>query len=270
MNNPRLVVLDLDGTTLDSQKNISPESQAFFRMIQTKGIRLMFATGRPLRAAIRYYNELGMHGRIVCANGGLIIDPSDNNKVYFREEYPKSLIEGIVEGIGFENFANLMVEDGNKLFVGYQNDVMKGYCYTSGMEVIYGNRFSECQHPTNGTFVLKDDSFAKRLTDLGGNTHKDVGIRFWTGTLVGELYFNNVNKYTGMMAVADYYGIRQDDIIAFGDADNDIEMLSKAGIGVAMKNGSPTAARYASMVSLDDDNHDGVMKTLKFLLADYL
>ena len=63
--------------------------------------------------------------------------------------------------------------------------------------------------------------------------------------------------------------IKNENIICIGDAQNDMEMISKAGIGVAMKNSdSPIVKHTADMVSLDTNNNDGVRKTLQLLLHD--
>lgn len=263
----RMVILDLDDTTLTSQKTISKESAAYLSHLQDQGVFVTFASGRPYRAMQAYYELLKLKGKVVCANGGEIIDPSDHDKITYQKHFPKDIIWKIIYGVGLDNFKDLMIEDGQRLFIAFDNHTMDSFCYKQGMEVIVGDHFREIQNPNGACFVMKDRKGCLKLASLGATSaYPDVGLRFWADSTVGELYFNSVNKATGMLELAKEEGIRQDDIIAFGDADNDIEMLYRAGIGVAMKNGSPNAQHYADLVSLDDNDHDGVRKTLQLLL----
>ena len=62
------------------------------------------------------------------------------------------------------------------------------------------------------------------------------------------------------------YGIDNNNTIAIGDAENDVDLLRAAYKGVAMKNASDELISQADMVSLEDNNHDGVKKTLEYLL----
>ena len=94
-------------------------------------------------------------------------------------------------------------------------------------------------------------------------------MRFWDGTLLAETYFSDINKYTSLLKVLEYYNIPIENSICFGDGDNDLEMVSQAGIGVAMKNStSKFLKQSADMLTLEDNNHDGIAETLKVLIPE--
>ena len=135
------------------------------------------------------------------------------------------------------------------------------------MNVIYGPLKDKIQADLDGVILeLNDSSLRVKLTEVATRI-KGINFRFWENCNIGELYFTNVNKYTSLSLLAEIYNITNEDIICFGDAANDIEMIKRAGIGIAMKNGEKSVQMYSDMVSLEDNNHDGVMQTLKLLLA---
>jgi Cof subfamily protein (haloacid dehalogenase superfamily) len=266
--NKTIVALDMDGTTLNDQKTISPETIEYFQYLQSKGVIIVLNSGRPFRALRHYYQEMGLTGPVVCLNGGMIISPRDNEKVLYKKTYPKDLITNAVDKMGMEAFANILVDDYTALYLAYDNNFLEGYIHKEGMKVVYGNRFKEIpDDPVGAIFSLKDSKDMFRLFELTGHSYPGIGFRYWGNSADGELYFHHENKFTGLARVAELEHVRIEDIIAFGDDENDIEMIAKCGIGVGMKGGTENIKKYADLMSLDDNNHDGVMKTLKLLLA---
>ena len=71
------------------------------------------------------------------------------------------------------------------------------------------------------------------------------------------------NKASGISKLQSYYHIDRIHTIAFGDAENDVEMLSTAGVPYAMKNASPHLKQIVHNVTLEDNNHEGIYLTLK-------
>ena len=81
-----------------------------------------------------------------------------------------------------------------------------------------------------------------------------------------ELWQGASTKKEGIEYVADYYNIPQSNVIAFGDAENDKEMLAWAKYGVWMNNGVPSVKEYAKMKTVKDNNNDGIIGVLKKLI----
>lgn len=269
MKERTMVVLDLDDTLLTSEKTIPEATVNYLKHLQNDDdVFLTFDTGRPYRAVKAYYDKLNLSGRIICNSGSLIIAPHENNRIYFEVHHEASSINRIIDNMGIGSFLNIMVEDGHDLYLAYNNDVMKDFCYTEGMNVICGPRFHEIKSPSGAVFVLKDEKDRDRLMSLGNLPSSQTGLRFWENSNVAELYFKGVNKASAMYQLAREEGIHRSDIIAFGDGESDIEMLYRSGFGVAMKNADDKVKRGADMVSLDDNNHEGVRKTLELLLPE--
>lgn len=262
-----LVVLDMDGTLLNEQKTIPTSTKNYLKHLQDSGVEIALASGRPYRAIKPYYDEIGLKGKVCCYNGGVAIDPQEHDKILWQKTFPLSLVKTIIETIGKESFVNVLCEDMTTLYLAYDNSAMDSYSYKKGMDLKTGTDFAQLSfNPLGVIFVLKSEKDRYRLIKLGGSTIEGIGLRFWDNSLVGELYFNEVNKFTAVKKIAEEKRIANRNIIAFGDADNDIEMLMRSGIGVGMKNGSENAKHFADMVSLDDNDHEGVEKTLRLLL----
>lgn len=264
-----LIVCDLDGTLLTSQKTISEETVNYFRRLEANGIKICLASGRPYRAVKPYYDQIGLHGYVICYNGSIIINPKNNDEILFKKAYPPELIKTIIKEIGEENFENIMVEDMHNIVFLKDNDALDMASYRNGMNIVYSDiEKNMIEEPLGALFALKNKDDVNKILTLGSTSkYTDVNIRFWHDTLIAELFFNDVNKYTSLSIVAKYYKYRNEDIICLGDADNDIEMIHRCGIGVGMKNSmSKFVKQTADLISLDDNDHDGVRKTLELLI----
>ena len=80
-----------------------------------------------------------------------------------------------------------------------------------------------------------------------------------------EIHNKEINKASTMLYMASYYGISKENLIAFGDHQNDIDMLLNAGIGVAMCNGIEALKKQVKHVTRKDNNHNGIVDYLKHL-----
>jgi len=88
---------------------------------------------------------------------------------------------------------------------------------------------------------------------------KTIEIRTWGGTMPClEIVSAGVQKALGVEVVANHYGIKREDILAFGDEDNDMEMIRYAGHGVVMQNGISSLKHIADDVTMHTNHEDGL------------
>ena len=268
-----MVISDMDGTLLRDDQTISKETQVYLKELQDKGVDITLASGRPYRAIIGYYNQMGLKGKIACYNGSVIIDPQQNKKIIQSNNFSMSLINNIVNSIGYDNFQNILIENMTDIYIANKEDhSMDTFTYIDkdNIKVHYGDQYNKCTDMMlGGIFVLKKASDIQKFMEAGFSV-PGIGVRFWDNSLIAELYYTHVNKYTAIEIIGSTIDIPPTDFICFGDAANDIEMLYRSGIGVAMKNGNKVAKKYADVISFTDNNHDGVMNTLKLLINAYL
>ncbi len=255
----------MDGTLLNDKKEVSLASREYLHHLQDSGIIVCLASGRPYRALRHYYDQIGLKSKMVCGNGNFIVDPMDNSKIIYESTYPRDEVLNIINEVGQDAFDLIFIEEDKKLFLNRPKRENEDFIWTDNMEVIV-NHFDEVKTPTGVLFGIKDIKDKYRLIEAANKYSKNIGVRFWGTSLLSEMYFKDINKATGIRFLLSSYNLKMDDVICFGDDDNDLEMISQAGIGVGMINGSPLIKKYASMLSLDDNNNDGVIKTLKLLL----
>ena len=261
-----LIALDMDGTLLDDKKEISLETKKYLKDLENDGNVIAIASGRPLRAIMPYYNDIGLTGPIAFYNGCCVLDPV-NKKIESKSvKVNKDIIKTIIRKIGIDNFSNIMCETSEDAWVLHDDLTVEDFFWRDGIKIHEGD-ISEIlnEDPNTAIFVLKNHDFDEKIVKIAFS-YENIGCRFWGDSTCCELYFLNINKGSAVADIAKAYGIDLKNTIAIGDAENDVDLLRAAYKGIAMKNSSDELISQADMVSLDDNNNDGVKKTLEYLL----
>lgn len=263
MNKKYLIALDMDGTLLNSERKISNETVNYLKKLQQEGHKIVISSGRPYRAIKPYYELLGLKTPIICYNGTYIHNfVSKFNK---RELLPSKIIREIILKIGEENFENIFCENDTDIYT-LKEDGLLDFFWKDGMILHIGSMKNIQTDMYIMIIVMKNHDFDEQLVKLGFS-HDGIGLRFWSGTgLTSELYFLNHNKGEALKKICQEYNFSMKDIIAFGDAENDIPMFDMVGTSVGMKNSHEDLSKHIDMVSVEDNDNDGVMKTLMKLL----
>lgn len=267
MKKKYLIALDMDGTLLTTDRTICPDTARYLKSLQDEGHKIVITSGRPLRAILPYYKDMGLNGPIICYNGTYIYDDKDAG-VAERHTLPSTVIKDFIAQIGEHNFRNILCEDDSDIYMLTEDKSLFGFFWKEGMDVHFGSMKDNLNiNPYIFIIDMKDHELDDKIVKLGFS-YPGLGVRFWSNnSTTAELYFLDINKAAALRKVAGKLGIPMDDIIAFGDAENDFEMMEESGIGVAMLNGQDSVKEKANLVSLDDNDHDGIKKTLEYLLA---
>ncbi len=268
-NQKFLIVLDCDGTLLNDEKKILPKTKAYLMELAKRGNIITMASGRPDRAVLPYYRELECHGPFIGYNGSIILDPDDKKFPVFKKKYPLTIIKDFLSHFKIDDFSNIMAEDEKNLFFLYEDHEYENYFHPEGMNVFYGPMLELFKEDLFGFIIsLKDPNLLFKVQDVISK-YDDIGFRPWINTsLIGEFFFYSVNKSTAIERLQKYYQIDRAHVIAFGDADNDIEMIKKAGVSFAMQNGSEVIKKVADYITPFDNNHEGIYFALKKFLDD--
>lgn len=269
----KILFTDLDGTLLDSSKNISRNNlQAIDNMIR-QGHKFVISTGRPIQSAIQISRKYGWTGKgyyISSYNGGLIYDCyEDKTLVRFpiKREYVRHILdEAHAAGIHAHTYDDINVVS--------EKDTPELNAYCKGIMV-----------PP----VVVDDAVAYLKADpikvitISRESHAVLdGFRarlapFCEGKLIMVfsnpmlLEFENPKATKGMAVdyMCDHFNIPVKNSVAAGDEENDITMIKAAGVGVAMKNATEKVRAIADYVTQNDNDHDGIKEIIdKFILND--
>lgn len=260
-----LVIADIDGTLRGFERNIGDINRKALQLCHQKGIRLAVASGRPL------WQELEDHAKewnlgfqfdlIIGMNGGQIFDTVKNTK---KEIHLLSTdqLECIVHALHEYNLNPFVYREGYSLVLHMDEEmVQSGKRHHSRIEIC--QQESDLYSIPTGKILYRTptEKIALEVEHIGKQLSKEISC-FRTGPTLVE--FQSVYNNKGQ-ALAQYCLENNIDIqntLAFGDAENDIEMLQMAGTGVAVKNALEPVKRIADKITAFMATEDGVGRYL--------
>lgn len=284
----KMIAMDMDGTLLDENNRIMPETKKVLMKLQKQGIRLVLASGRSYRKLLPYAQELGMMqygGYLVEVNGSAVYDLKQQKRDVLARMKKEQIHEVFhyfmkwdVEIIGqfddgmFDYIPDALMEEKRKYRI--EHHLPDDFPWTAGaFEFLFDNREAypkltyikepeEIQMEINKVSVAYHPQILSEITKQAKEELKD---RYWIGLTSPrwlEIMIPGVTKATGLAHVANISSISLDDMIAFGDGENDIEMLQEVGIGVAMGNAFENVKQVADDVTLSN-REEGIAYALK-------
>lgn len=270
----KILFLDLDGTLLNDQKEITdPDRTALYDAL-AMGHRVVINTGRPLSGAIAQNKSLGLTKDgcyIVAFNGGMVYDPH-REQVLFRQCIPMDTalkIIRLVDSFGLHVQAyddeNVLVEPHN------DDDAILKYCQRVKVTYRVVEDFSAVlQDGTAKILAIShtDRPALEQLQTAIRETCPEVDCFFSCREFL-EIVPKNVHKGNALRSLCHRLGFAEADSVAAGDEANDIAMLEAAGIGCAMANAVDSVKEIADYITQRDNNHGGVAEIVeKFLLSE--
>ena len=241
----RLAAFDMDGTLLNSDKEIPASAIEACRRAWKAGKILALDTGRAVSELSLYpFSEMGIrYGACAC---GTVIYDFEARKVLATRTIPKELIPVLVEASRKEDLMFQAMIDGI------------GYVEAADVERMDHFRMGVYQPLYRAT-----SSFAEDIRALSG---LPLDFTFAETTSL-ETTPQGVSKGTGLADLCEVLGVPIAEAIGVGDAFNDVPMLKMAGLGAAMGNSNEEALRAADVVVKDND-HDGIAEVIdKYLLG---
>ncbi len=235
-----LIALDLDGTLLTDEKTISPYTKQVLLKAKEEGHVLVISTGRPHRASIEYYDELGLDTPMVNFNGALIHHPKNRNWDALHSPMPIRTAHRIIDACYDMQVNNIVAEVKDDVFLDSYDERFIDLLdrMESDTRYIIGNLKQKLVEDPTSILVYPDEEQIGQLRSHLDDYHAEViEHRKWGAPWnVIEIIKKGMNKVIGLEKIAKYFDIPKERIIAFGDEDNDLEMIDYAGVGVAMGN----------------------------------
>ncbi|HZW69102.1 MAG TPA: Cof-type HAD-IIB family hydrolase [Pseudogracilibacillus sp.] len=264
-----LIAIDLDGTLLQDNRQISEYSKEVIKELIEKGHHVVIATGRSNRMSILYYHELGLTTPLINSNGAVIHHPKDKSWGAYHYPLDMKTAKDIIEISASLQSKNLLAAVHDNVIVEHFDEHIIDFYESgnkdSGIVTIGSLKDKLIEDPTLMLVYPHIDQLDK-LTDYLNVIHAEaIDHRNWGEPFhIIEIMNKSMNKAIALKKVADYYGVPRERIIAFGDESNDLHMLEYAGIGVAMENGVEAAKNVADQVTKSNEE-DGVA----LFLAEY-
>ena len=244
-----MIVTDLDGTYLRTDKSVSEYSLNVIEECRKRGIIFVIATARPVRAVEKFLPYVKYDSAIF--HNGAVVRANNNQLSGFGIDKPGELILRIMDD--FPNL-NASVEICDKLYSNFNpSGIWKGIEYTP-------TNFMDLP-PEKADKILIEASSIDEMKRYEKYLPEELYIQL-SENAVAMIMNKNARKINAIKTVADTYGISLDNIVAFGDDYNDIEMLAGCGIGVAMGNAIDEVKTAADYICQSNDD-DGMCKWLE-------
>lgn len=261
----KLIVVDMDGTLLNSQKEVSERNKKAVKEALNSGVNVAIATGRIYTSARFYAKLLGIYTPIIACNGALIRDFRNNRPIYcnsIKQEDSINIAQickkhnvyfhfydderFFVEKLGYTSLKYYQCDEKNAEedqihFVKIENTV--DYLEKNDIEIL--------------KFVIIDDNMEKLK-----NVKKELQeintleiSKSWYNNI--EVMTKGVSKGKAVGKLREIYQLKREEIIAFGDNYNDLSMKDYVGTFVAMGNGEEIVKQQAGFITTSNDE-DGV------------
>ncbi|MEW9674985.1 Cof-type HAD-IIB family hydrolase [Lentibacillus sp. L22] len=256
-----LIALDLDGTLLTDDKVISPLTKQAILQAKEQGHIVIISTGRPHRSSIGYYQELGLNTPMVNFNGALIHHPYDNKWRVLHNPMPKRTALKIVDACYHIGVHNVMAEVKDNVYLDQYDEKILDIFKMAPNDppfTIGGLKNKLQDDPTSLLIYPMENNITALRNHLNDYHAELIEHRKWGAPWnIIEIVKKGMNKAVGVQKVAHYYHIPKERIIAFGDEDNDLEMIEYAGVGVAMANAIDELKSVANHIT-DTNEQDGI------------
>lgn len=266
----KMLVLDIDGTIFKKDYTASENVQRTLKALVNDGVKVVLCTGRMYAATKFIAAELGLTTPVICYQGGVVKNFYENDNTLLEKTMDSYLAADVIKelkkrGIFFNLYVNdvLMVEHDDELIRQYVDARNLSYKIVGNCENIELEGVNKILAIDNDTNLIED--LQKEMAEK----YKDKLYVIRSTPRFCEFSNPEATKGNAVRFLAKKWGIKQDEIMACGDQDNDIEMLLAAGTKVAMGNATESLKEIADYVTDTVDN-DGVVKAVaKFIGEKY-
>ncbi|MDE1548035.1 sugar-phosphatase [Jeotgalibaca caeni] len=265
----KLIALDLDGTLLNSEKQISDRNKAVIQQAKEKGIKVVLCTGRPLGGIKQYLEELNLledGDYSITYNGGLV----QNNRTGEVLSQKTLSYEQVKEIYACSQELSVPM---NMIDLEYVYEP----AYPAGHDSLYPSLLSSslpfvkrnmdtfsADHVFNKVvFCTAPDRLDEAIARIPDSMKQRYSM-MKSRPLLFEIMHPEVDKGNGISVLCDLLGYTNDDVMACGDEENDLAMLQFAGFPVAMDNASDELKSHATFIT-KTNNEDGVAYAIEQL-----
>ena len=262
----KLIILDVDGTLLNSNREITKRTVQTLRRVQQMGIKVALASGRPTYGILPIAQaiDLGVYeGYIISYNGAQVMAARDGQVIFERRIDPQMVpyLEKRAQKMGLA----MAYYDGNEVVAtDIHNPHIKDEAQMNGMSLRQDDSLSLNMDDWPAEIMLVSDD-EEALNHL--ERHMQRHLNGVMDTIHSNPYYlevvgYQVGKSHAMSALVQKMGIGMDEVLAIGDGEADINMLQMAGTGVAMANATEGVRRCADFTTLSCDE-DGAAAAIE-------
>lgn len=261
----KLIAIDLDGTLLTSDKKIHDEDKEYLSRLIDNGIKVVVSTGRDFFSAREFFDK---EDRILynTLSGNAIFD-SFGNEIYSNHLSYETVKK--LSTYGIDNFiahVNGYKDGYNTIMLRRPEcETLKKYISRYHFPVNFKEELSQDEEYFSVIFVGSLEYVTEIMNKIK-NDISDLKFYIMPATTVDvymlEIVHANISKFSALERIFKKYSISPEEVMAFGDEENDIEMLRSVGHGYIMKNARDSLKRGFNVTEFDNDNR-GVVRTIE-------
>lgn len=258
MNQYQVVVVDVDGTLVTTDKRVTKATKEAIEQVRKQGVLFGVATGRPIASALKMLKRFDvdqLFDFLVSSNGVETVDLKTNHSIKTYPLYKADFITIVkdMEPCGVDycvyDKGNIYTNNLNEIvhrIAGY-NDLEPIICPIEELPILEAHKI---------VFTIPQDKVEMVQSHKKNLTNPRYAC-FFTQEELFEFVDVRVSKATGINAYIQEKDLKMEQVVTFGDAENDTDMLAKAGLGVAMGNASLDIQAMADVITKTNDE-DGV------------
>jgi Cof subfamily protein (haloacid dehalogenase superfamily) len=253
---------DLDRTLIAEDGVLRPRTSSALRSARAAGLHVVVVTGRMFRSVSRYLDEAELDDPVVCYQGAVVADPR-SGEFLLHEPVPLETARDAIDAVVAEGFhLNCYVDD--ELYVAEVTPEARRYADFQRLPInAVGPLRDWLDRPPTKLVVVGDEHELDRLEVRLARRFADRLYISKSLPYFLELASPNVTKASGLKFVAGHLGFAVERTVAFGDGENDVELLEAAGYAVAVANAHERVLAVADFVCPrpEDEGVAGVIES---------
>lgn len=268
----KLLVLDVDGTLLNDEREISKRTLAALLKVQQMGVRIVLASGRPTYGLMPLAKtlELGNYGGVVLSYNGCQIIKAQNGEILFERRINPEMLPYLEKKARKNGFAIFTYHDDTLITDSPDNEYIKNEALLNNLKIIREDEFSTAIDFAPCKCMLVSD---KEKALIGLEQHWEKRLAGTLDAFRSEPYFLEVvpcgvNKANTLGALLEHLGVTRKEVIAVGDGVCDVTMLQLAGMGVAMGHSQDSVKVCADYVTASNEEDGVALAVEKLILAE--
>lgn len=268
----KAIALDLDGTLLNSKKELSNKNKEVIMKAAKAGVKIILASGRPVPGIKKIAKQLHLEevgGYILAYNGGMIID-CKTGEVVRRVTVPEKYYADILRCANKFNVSTLTYDSEGIITNDENHEYVKLEAKINSIpirQVFHLEEEAQLDPPVKFLCVGEHKVLRNVEEKLNEKFNGDVNV-FFSEPFFLEIMPQGIEKASSLEILLGSLGIDRKHLIACGDGFNDIPMMRYAGLSVAMANAQDETKEWADFIAPSNDE-DGVAVAIeKFIQLD--
>jgi Cof subfamily protein (haloacid dehalogenase superfamily) len=267
----KLLILDIDGTILDKNGEISKTDLQALTQVRSIGIGISLCTGRAAGSCRQILSMLSLKGLHIFCDGALVCDSNQSEEIYV-----KPINEGLLKQVckqAAEHNLPIELYSSSSLFIENETwitDVQRKF-FNIDPQIVDFNSIFDKERIIKGGLIISSPEEETRTLAFSAKFKDELYFSWARTPAFPKTSFINitaagVSKGNALEALTNYLGLKLSEVMAMGDGYNDITLLSKAGFSVAMQNAPDALKSEADYITANVEQSGVAQAIHKFLI----